>query len=117
MEHFVKHNCSSKENTSNLVLDNRDSLISIPIIQLEKDSGVTMGTFHPHTKHKMQPLHGGIFGPFSTCYKSKMKDWILKTRNAGKPATIYCVAVIIVGQAFPLDFSPKNITHSSQFSS
>ena len=41
---------------------------------------------------------------------------MLKTGNAGKPATIYDVAEI-VGQAFPLAFTPSNITHSFQVSS
>lgn len=115
MEHFVKHSRSSKENQTILLLDNHESHISISTIQLAKDNGVTMVTFHPHTSHKMQPLDRGVFGPFSTYYNSKMNDWILKPGNAGKPATIYDVAEI-VGQAFPLAFTPNNITHSFQVS-
>lgn len=115
MEHFVKHIRSSKETPTILLLDNHKSHISISTIQLAKDNGVTMVTFHPHTSHKMQPLDRGVFGPFSTYYNSKMNDCMLKPRNAGIPATIYDVAEI-VGQAFPLAFTPNNITHSFQVS-
>ncbi|XP_047139075.1 uncharacterized protein LOC124814990 [Hydra vulgaris] len=64
MKHFVKHTRSSKENPSILLLDNHESHISIPTIQLAKYNGITMVTFHPHTSHKMQPLDG--FSPFKT---------------------------------------------------
>ena len=63
----------------------------------------------------MQPLDRGIFGPFRIYCNSKIKDWMLKTGNAGKPATIYDVPEH-VGQAFPLAFTPSNITHSFQVS-
>lgn len=78
MEHFVKHSRLSKENPTILQLNNHESHISIPTIQLAKDNGVTMITFHPHTSHKMQPLDRGVFGLFSTYYNSKMNDWMLK---------------------------------------
>lgn len=44
-----------------------------------------------------------------------MNDWMLEPGSAGKPTTIYDVAEI-VGQAFPLAFTPNNITHSFQVS-
>lgn len=94
MEHFVKHSGSSKEIPIILLFDNHESHILISTIQLAKDNGVTMLTFHLHTSHKMQPLDRGVFGPFSTYYNSKMNDWSLKPGNAGKPATIYDVAEI-----------------------
>ena len=115
MKHFVKHSRSSKENPTILLLDNHESHISIATIQLAKDNGVTMVTFHPHTSHKMQPLDRGVFGPFKTYYNTKMNEWMLKPENVGKPATIYDVAEV-VGKAFPLAFTPINITHGFQVS-
>lgn len=115
MEHFIKHSRSSKENPTILLLDNHESHISIATIQLAKDKGVTMVTFHPHTSHKMQPLDRGIFGPFKTYYNTKMNEWMLKPENVGKPATIYDVAEV-VGKAFPLAFTPSNITRGFQVS-
>ncbi|XP_065674023.1 uncharacterized protein LOC136090970 [Hydra vulgaris] len=83
MKHFVKHTRSSKENPSILLLDNHESHISIPTIQLAKYNRITMVTFHPHTSQKMQPLDRGVFSSFKTYYNNKMKDWMLKLGNTG----------------------------------
>ncbi|XP_047146239.1 uncharacterized protein LOC124819088 [Hydra vulgaris] len=111
LKHFVKHTRLSKENPSILLLDNNESQISIPTIHLAKYNGITMVTFHLHISHKMQPLGRGVFGPFKTYYNNKMRNWMLKPGNTGKPASIYNVSEI-VGQAFLLAFTPNNITHS-----
>ena len=95
IKHFVKHTHSSKENPTILLFDKHESHISIPTIQLAKYNGIIMVTFHP----QMQPLGRGIFGPFRTFYNNKMKGWMMKTGNPGKPAIIYNV-VDIVGQVF-----------------
>lgn len=107
-KHFVKYSSASKTNPVILLMDNHESHISVKTIQLAKDNGVTLVTFHPHTSHKMQPLDRGVFGPFKTYYNNFMNTWMSTSGNIAKPATIYDVAEI-VGKAFPLAFTPSNI--------
>lgn len=60
MEHFIKHSCSSKDNPS-LLYDNHESHLSIRVLDLAKENGVTIVTFPPHSTNKLQPLDVGIF--------------------------------------------------------
>ena len=48
LEHFIKH--LSIERPVLLLLDNHESHISIPIIDLAKTSGVILITFYPHIR-------------------------------------------------------------------
>lgn len=107
-KHFIKFSGASKQNPVILLMDNHQSHISIPTIELAKENGVTLLTFHPHTSHKMQPLDRCVFGPFKAFYNRAMNDWMTTPGNVGKPATIYDVAEL-VGRAFTLAFTPSNI--------
>lgn len=107
MQHFIKFSKSSKDNKTILLLDNRESHISVPTIQVAKYNGVTFVTFHPQTSNRMQ-LDLTVFGGFKTFYNEAMHDWMLRPDNAGKPATIYDIAELF-GKAFPLAFTPSNI--------
>ena len=55
MQHFKKYAHASKENPALSILDNHASHISIPVIELAKESGVHLLTIHPHCSHKLQP--------------------------------------------------------------
>ena len=57
IKHFIKHTKCSKDRPAILILDNRDSHISIEIIDLSKENGVTLVTLPPHCSHKLQPLN------------------------------------------------------------
>lgn len=103
LEHFTKHVRSSTERPVLLLLDNHESHVSIPVIDLARKSGIIFMTLHPHTSHKMQPLDRGVFGPFKTYYNKAVNNWMLTPGNAGKPVTIYKVAAF-VGDAYPLLF-------------
>ncbi|XP_063234886.1 tigger transposable element-derived protein 6-like [Bacillus rossius redtenbacheri] len=108
MQHFVKHVRPSVEIPVLLLMDNHESHVNIPAIDLAKQSGIVLLTFHPHTSHKMQPLDRGVFGPFKTYYHEAMNNWMISPGNAGKPVTIYEVAAM-AGIAFPRSFTPSNI--------
>lgn len=108
MQPFIKFSKSSKDNKTILLLDNHENHISVPTIQVAKDDGVTLVTFHPHTSNRMRPLDLTVFGGFKTFYNKAKHDWMLRPDNAGKPATIYDIAEL-VGKAFPLAFTPSNI--------
>lgn len=65
-----------------------------------------MLTIPPHTSHKLQPLDRGVFGPFKSYYNTFCQNW--STTHPAKPITVYEVGYL-VGQAYPLAFTPKNI--------
>lgn len=75
MEHFIKEVKPSVNNPVILLMDNHESHISIPVINLAKTNGVILITFHPHTSHKMQPLDSSVFGPLKTFYSAAVNEW------------------------------------------
>ncbi|CAH2086467.1 unnamed protein product [Euphydryas editha] len=102
MKHFIKFSSTTPENPCLLIMGNHESHLSIKALDLGKQSGVVIFTFHPHTTHKLQPL----MGPFKTYYYSALESWILQ--NPGKPVTIYEIARFI-GHAYPRSMTPLNI--------
>lgn len=107
MKHFIKFSSTTPENPSLLIMDNHESHLSIEALDLAKQSGVVVLTFHPHTTHRMQPLDVGLMGPFKTYYYSALESWMLQ--NPGKPVTIYEIAKFI-GHAYPRSMTPLNIS-------
>lgn len=108
-KHFLQYAKPSKDSPCILLMDNHESHISVPVIQLAKDNGVILVTFHPHTSHKMQPLDRTVFGAFKTYFNTAMNEHMISPGNIGKPVSIYDLAQL-VGKAFPLAFTPNNIT-------
>ena len=109
MKHFIKYSNSSKENPSFLIYDNHESHLSIRVLNLAKDNGVTILTFPPHSTNKMQPLDVGVFKAFSTCYNASVDTWMMQ--HPGKPFTIYEVAEC-VGFAHEKALTPSNIINA-----
>jgi len=68
MVHFIKHTNASKESPILLVLDNHTSHLSVEVIDMAIDHGITMISFPPHCSHRMQPLDVGVFGPFKKMF-------------------------------------------------
>lgn len=108
-KHFLQYAKPSKDLPCIMLMDNHESHISVPVIQLAKDNGVILVTFHPHTSHKMQPLDRTVFGAFKTYFNTAMNEHMISPGNIGKPVSIYDLAQL-VGKAFPLAFTPSNIT-------
>ncbi|KAJ8941867.1 hypothetical protein NQ314_010261 [Rhamnusium bicolor] len=106
---------ANKKDKVILLLDNHESHVSIPTIDLAKRSGVILVTFHPHTSHRMQPLDVCVYGPFKTYYSSAVSNWMNTPGNAGKPITIYDVAEL-ANTAYLKAFTPSNITKGFQVS-
>lgn len=107
MEHFIKYSHSSKENPSLLLSDNHESHMSIEVLDMAKEAGVTMLTLPPHCSHKMQPLDVAVFGPLKSYYNAAVDSWMM--RNPGVPMTVYQVAEC-AGEAFNKSMT-TNITH------
>ncbi|XP_072392527.1 uncharacterized protein [Diabrotica undecimpunctata] len=51
LEHFISHVKPTLQDKVILLLDNHESHVSIPTINLAKRSGVILVTFHPHTSN------------------------------------------------------------------
>ena len=106
MNHFIKFSSSTKENPSLLIYDNFEAHLSIAVLNLAKEHGVTISTLLAHSTHKLQPLHVGVMGPFKTAYNAAIDLWMF--HNPGKTFTIYQVAAS-VGLAFLKAITPSNI--------
>lgn len=108
LQHFIKYTKPTKEQPVILILDNHESHISVPAIQMAKDNGVMLITLHPHTSHHMQPLDKSVYGPFKTYFNTAANELLMTPGHVGKPLNIYDIAGL-VGKAFPLAFTPNNI--------
>ncbi|XP_047133803.1 uncharacterized protein LOC124811904 isoform X1 [Hydra vulgaris] len=106
MNHFIKFSSSTKENPSLLIYDIFEAHLSIAVLNLAKEHGVTILTLPPHSTHKLQPLDVGVMGPFKTAYNAAIDFWML--HNPGKTFTIYQVAAS-VELAFLKAITPSNI--------
>lgn len=109
MKHFIKHSQSSQENPCLLIMDNYEAHISINVINLAKENGVTILTVPPHSTGKMQPLDVGLFKPFKTAYNAAVDSWMM--RHPGKPISIYEIAAC-VGEAHMKAMTPINIMNA-----
>lgn len=103
--HFIKYAKPSKEQLVIILLDNHESHISLPAIRKAKYNGVLRMTLHPHTSNYMQPLDKSVFGPLKTYFN---KELLMTPGHVRKLLTIYDIAGL-VGEAFPLAFTPNNI--------
>lgn len=106
INHFIAHTNPTNERKILLILDNHETHISIPAINLCKANGIVLLTLPPHCSHKLQPLDRTVFGPYKTYYNQASSEWM--TNNPGKPVSIYDVAEII-GKAYPKAFTIENI--------
>lgn len=111
LDHIIKHTKCSKEHPILLVLDNHESHVNIDVINKAKENGVIMLTFPPHCSHRLQPLDVSVYASFKSHYNRVCNDWLVS--NPGKTITIYCIAEL-VGQAYPLAVSQKNIISGFQ---
>ncbi|XP_071581471.1 uncharacterized protein [Temnothorax nylanderi] len=106
MKHFVKHAGANKDSPTFLLLDNHMSHLSIDVLELAVDHGITMLSFPPHCTHRMQPLDVSVFGPFKTMYTIKYDAW--KKSNVGVAFDLHHVP-LIVDQCLDTAVTPKNI--------
>lgn len=113
MHHFIVSTKCSKERPVLLILDNHESHLSIETIDVAKNNGVIMLTLPPHCSHKMQPLDRSVYGPFKTYYNQECN--IFMVNHPSQAITIHNIAEI-VGHAYPLAFTPKNITNGFKVS-
>ena len=107
MRHFIKCTKCSNGHPVLLILDNHDTHIAIETIYLAKNNGVVMRTLPLHCSHKLQPLDRSVYGPFKAFYNQAANAFMVN--HPGQPITIHDISQLI-GNAYPLAFTPKNIT-------
>jgi len=107
LKHFIKFAKCSISTPVLLIMDNHDSHISVESLNLAKENGITLLTFPPHCSHKLQPLDRSVYGPLKRHYNTACDSWMM--RNPGQPMKIYDISEVL-GIAFPLAFTPANIT-------
>ena len=109
LQHFFACERPCKEDLVLLILDNFESHLLIPAINMAKENGILLLTLPPHTSRKLEPLDCTVFGPYKTYYNACLNDWILS--NPGKPVAMYSVAGII-GKIFSKEFTKHSIEKS-----
>ena len=77
IKHFIKCTSSLKDNPCLLIYDNHESHLSLPVLDMAKQNGVTILTLHPDCSHKMQPLDVSICVPFKTYYTAAMNSMMM----------------------------------------
>lgn len=106
MHHFIKFAHASKENPLLLLLDNHRSHVTIEVIDLAIEHGITILTLPPHCSHKLQPLDVGVFGPVKKSYFVQCDAW---TKNhIGLLLEIQHVAEI-AAKALRISLNARNI--------
>ncbi|KAJ8912432.1 hypothetical protein NQ315_006098 [Exocentrus adspersus] len=106
MKHFIAHVKPTQENKLLIIIDNHETHISVPVINLAKANRIILLTMPPHTSHRLQPLDRTVFGPYESFYGEACRDWMVN--NPGKTISIYDVSEII-GKAFAKAFTITNI--------
>ncbi|GFN80398.1 tigger transposable element-derived protein [Plakobranchus ocellatus] len=107
LNHVIKHVRPSKEYPIILSMDNHESHISYPALELAKTNHIHIITLPPHTSNKTQPLDRIVFGPLKAAYNRNADSWMLQ--NPGKTITIYQLAQF-GGDAFLRAAIHSNIT-------
>jgi hypothetical protein len=75
LKHFFACERPYKEDLVLLILDNHESHLSIPAINVAKENRILLLTLPPHTSCKLEPLDCAVFGPYKTYYNACLK-WL-----------------------------------------
>lgn len=76
MEHFIKHSHASKDMPILLILDGHTSHLTVDVLEMALENGITMISLPPHTSHRLQPLDVGVFGGFKRMYNDQCQAWM-----------------------------------------
>ncbi|XP_041371560.1 uncharacterized protein LOC121385091 [Gigantopelta aegis] len=107
LHHFIKNVRCSKDHPVLIIMDNHDSHTTINALNVAKENGIVLLTFPPHCSHKLQPLDRSVFGPFKHYYTQAANAYM--NNHPGSTINIHAIAEL-VGKAYPIAFTPRNIT-------
>lgn len=106
MAHFIKNMQCSLEKPAVLFMDNHESHLSLEVVDMARENGLTIVTFPPHCSHRLQPLDVSVYGPFKTYYRKSVDEWNLS--NPGQRISIYNLPTCF-SYGFNRAFSYENI--------
>ena len=75
-EHLIKHMDVSVANPG-VLMDNHQSHISVEVVEMARENGLSIGSFAPHCSHKMQSLDVCVYGPFKRHFNVACDSWML----------------------------------------
>ena len=87
LAHFIRHMGCSSEKPVVLFMDNHESHLSMEVIDMARENGVTIITFPPNCSHRLQPLEMSVYGPFKSYFKKTLHEWNLS--HPGQRISIY----------------------------
>ena len=90
LEHIIEHMDVSVTKRGVLVMDNHESHISVEVVEIAREKGLSIVIFPLHCSHRMQPLEVGVYGPFKRYFNTACDSWMLS--HSAKTITIYDVA-------------------------
>ena len=64
IHHLIEHMDVAVKKRGVLVMENHESHISVQVVEIERERGLSIFMFHPHCSHLMQSLDVGVYGPF-----------------------------------------------------
>jgi len=105
MKHFIERS-NSLANLTLLLIDNHSSHLSVEVLDMDVENGVTLLSFPPHCSHKLQPLDVSVYGPIKCYYKTQCNAW--QKNNANNVIEIRHIASL-VRQTLDLALTPRNI--------
>ena len=93
LRHFVAHTKPSKNDPVLLVMDGHMTQTkNLDVINLARDSHVTILYFPPHCSHQMQPLDVSFMKPLSAFYVKAIETFL--RNNPGRQVAIYKLSAL-----------------------
>ncbi|KAF2879578.1 hypothetical protein ILUMI_26603 [Ignelater luminosus] len=83
------------------MLNNHNSHNTLAAINYSRENGIVL---LPSSRHRMQPLGIGVFGPFKNRVKTSFNDYMLM--NPGKPVNIDDISALFT-EPYLLSFTPS----------
>ncbi|BFZ07906.1 hypothetical protein BsWGS_10945 [Bradybaena similaris] len=106
VEHIIKCVRPSETYPIIVIMDNHESHISFPALELAKQNNIHVITLPPHTSNKLQSLDRTVFGPMKAAFSHLADSWMIK--NVGNTLSIYQIAEL-GGTAFVRASTKQNI--------
>ncbi|XP_033218353.1 uncharacterized protein LOC117173818 [Belonocnema kinseyi] len=73
LNHFKKYARTAPDSKTLLILDNRESHMTIAALDFCKDNEIIVLSLPPYTSHELQPIDRGVFGRIKTFYNAALE--------------------------------------------
>ena len=107
LKHFIQYTATTKENPCLLILDGHSTHTkSLELIDVARESGVTIVCLPPHCTHRMQPLDVTVMKPLSVGLMKASHKWM--GENVGCTIGLYQIAEIFC-KAYEMATTPSHL--------